>query len=244
LKSMEYIFLVSLLVIAFLYSSVGHGGASGYLALMALAGISPLTMKPTALTLNLFVSAIAFIAYYRAGYFKMRIILPFLLTSIPMANIGARIQIDPVAYKIILGVFLLIAVGRMLLIHNSVTEHSNKVPVIPALIIGAVLGFFSGMIGIGGGILLSPVLILMHWANIKQSAAASALFIFLNSMAGLMAVFQAGFVYESHLIGWIAAGVAGGIAGSYMGSRKIPSIKLKYVLAVILIMASAKLFIF
>jgi uncharacterized protein len=240
---MDYLFLASLFLIALLYSSVGHGGASGYLALIALAGISPFYMKPTALTLNLFVSAIAFIAYYRAGYFRLRIILPFLLTSIPMAHIGARIHINPSAYKIILGIFLLIAVGRMLFIHGSVTEDSKRVPVLPALLIGAVLGFFSGMIGIGGGILLSPILILMHWGNLKESAAASSLFIFLNSLAGLTALIQGGLVYESRIVEWIIIGVAGGIAGSFLGSKKLPSVKLKYVLAAILIMASAKLFV-
>ena len=231
-------------MVAFLYSSVGHGGGSGYLAIMALFSIAPFYMKSTALTLNVFVSAIAFIAYFKAGYFKLKLITPFLLSSIPMAYIGAIIHINPAVYKVILGIFLLIAIGRMLLVPTAVTEVSKKPPFIMSLLIGAFLGFFSGMIGIGGGIILSPLLILMHWANVKESAAASAIFIFLNSLSGLFALFYKGLSMEPRIIVWITVGVIGGIAGSYMGSFKIQTAKLKYILAGVLLFASIKLFIF
>jgi len=241
---MEYLFLVSLFVIAFLYSSVGHGGGTGYLALLALFGVAPVFMKSTALTLNVFVAAIAFFSYYKAGYFKWKLIFPFLITSIPFAYLGALIIINPSAYKIILGIFLLIAVARMLFVPKAITENSRQMPLIIALVIGAVLGFFSGMIGIGGGIILSPILILMHWANVKESAAASALFILLNSISGLSALLQGGFTFNPNIDAWIAVGVIGGISGSYMGSYKLKPEKLKYVLASVLLMASIKLFIF
>ena len=241
---MEYIFLASLFVIAFLYSSVGHGGASGYLALMALFGIAPVYMKSTALSLNVFVSAIAFLTYARAGYFRFRLIFPFLITSIPLAFLGALMKIKPEVYEVILGIFLLFAVVRMLFIPGAISEHPSKPPVWLALIIGAVLGFFSGMIGIGGGIILSPILVLFHWSTVKESAAASALFIFLNSLSGLSGLVHSGITFESRLILWIAAGVAGGIAGAYIGSYRATPGKLKYVLSVILLMASIKLFIF
>lgn len=241
---MEYIFLASLFVIAFLYSSVGHGGASGYLALMALFGIAPVYMKSTALSLNVFVSAIAFLTYARAGYFRFRLIFPFLITSIPLAFLGALMKIKPGVYEIILGIFLLFAVVRMLFIPGAISEHPSKPPVWLALFIGAVLGFFSGMIGIGGGIILSPILVLFHWSTVKESAAASALFIFLNSLSGLTGLVQSGITFESRLILWIAAGVVGGIAGAYSGSYRASPGKLKYVLSVILLMASIKLFIF
>jgi uncharacterized membrane protein YfcA len=240
---MEYIFLVSLFVIAFLYSSVGHGGGSGYLALMALFGIAPEYMRSTSLTLNIFVSLIAFMAYFEAGYFKSALILPFLLSSIPMAYIGVLLPLQPTVYKIILGVFLLLAIARMLFIPNAVSEQSKKAPFIVALLIGAVLGLFSGMIGIGGGIILSPILILFHWANMKEAAAASALFIFLNSVSGLTGLFHSGLNYDPHIVSWIVIGVIGGVLGSYSGSFKIQSNQLKYILAGVLFVASIKLFL-
>ncbi len=241
---MEYLFLVSLFIVAFLYSSVGHGGGTGYLALLALFGISPVFMKSTALIINVFVSAIAFFSYYKAGFFKWKLIFPFLITSIPFAYMGALIKVNPSTYKIILGIFLLIAVARMVFVPKSIREISTKVPFLPALAIGAVLGLFSGMIGIGGGIILSPVLILFHWANVKESAAASALFIFLNSLSGLFGLSSGGFSLEPRIIVWIIVGVAGGIVGSYLGSFRIKSERLKFMLAAVLLVASIKLFIF
>jgi uncharacterized membrane protein YfcA len=241
---MEYLFLVSFFIIAFLYSSVGHGGASGYLAIMALFSIPPFYMKSTALSLNVFVSAIAFLAYYKAGYFRIKLIAPFLITSIPMSYIGAGIIVNATIYKIILGVFLLVAIARMLFIPKVVIEISHKPPLLMALLAGGLLGFFSGMIGIGGGIILSPLIILMHWANIKESAAASAIFIFLNSLAGLLALVQTGLHLEPRIVACICAGIVGGLAGAYSGSIKLNSEKLKYLLAGVLFLASIKLFVF
>jgi hypothetical protein len=132
----------------------------------------------------------------------------------------------------------------MLFVPRSIREISTKVPFLPALGIGAVLGLFSGMIGIGGGIILSPVLILFHWANVKESAAASALFIFLNSLSGLFGLATGGFSLEPRIIVWIIIGIAGGIAGSWLGSFRLKSEKLKFMLAAVLLVASIKLFIF
>lgn len=241
---MDYVLLIALFVVAFLYSSVGHGGASGYLALMALFGIAPVFMKSTSLSLNVFVAGISFLAFSRAGYLRIRLILPFLITSIPMAFAGSLVKIKPDIYEIILGVFLLFAVARMLFIPGAISKHPSKPPFLLALFIGAVLGFFSGMIGIGGGIILSPILILFHWATVKESAAASALFIFLNSLSGLIGLVTDGMSFEPRLLLWIAAGILGGIMGSYGGSYKLSPGKLKYVLSAILLMASIKLFIF
>ena len=241
---MDYLFLLSLFVIAFLYSSVGHGGGTGYLALLAIYGIAPSFMKSTALTLNVFVSAIAFFNYYRAGFFRWKLIVPFLVSSIPFAYLGALTNVNPSTYKIILGVFLLLAIVRMLLVANAVTDKPVKMPFLPPLAIGATLGFFSGMIGIGGGIILSPVLILLHWANVKESAAASAAFIFLNSISGLFALTNGGFTFEPNMAEWIIAGIAGGIIGSYTGSFRLKPDKLKFLLASVLFLASIKLFIF
>jgi len=240
---MEYLFLFLLFVVAFLYSSVGHGGGSGYLALMALFGVAPETMRFTSLTLNIFVSLIAFLAYYKAGYFRYKLVLPFLLTSIPAAYLGAGIKIDPSTFKLILGIFLLIAIGRMLFIPNAVSDQSKRPNFAVAMIIGALLGLFSGMIGIGGGIILSPLLLLMHWANMKETAAASAIFIFLNSIAGLSGLLHAGSNFDPRLISWIAFALIGSLAGSYLGSSKINTNGLKYILAATLLVASIKLFL-
>jgi uncharacterized protein len=244
MATMDILFLILLFTVAFLYSSVGHGGGSGYLALFALFGVATTLMKPTALTLNVFVSAIAFLVYTKGGYFRWRLIFPFLITSIPSAYLGALIHVDPKIYKIVLGIFLLIAIFRMLFVPGSVTEAKGKPQLPLALGIGLVLGFFSGMIGIGGGIILSPILILFHWASLKESAAASALFIFLNSIAGLLAMFQTGFSYSQDLLLWIIIGVAGGVMGSYSGSFRLKSSGLKYLLAAVLLLASLKLFIY
>lgn len=241
--AMEYLFVFLLFTVAFLYSSVGHGGGSGYLALMALFGMAPETMRPTSLSLNVFVSLVAFLAYYKAGYFRPRLVFPFLVTSVPMAYVGALIKINPFNFKIILGIFLLAAIGRMLFIPSSVSGKSTPPPLVASFLIGAVLGLFSGMIGIGGGIILSPVLLLMHWANMKETAAASALFIFLNSVAGLIGLFQGEFVVGPHWLIWVVAGVLGSLAGSYSGSFRMKSEGLKYILAVTLLVASLKLFI-
>lgn len=224
---MEYLFLASLFAVAFLYSSVGHGGGTGYLALLAIFGIAPAVMKSTALTLNVFVSLIAFISYYKGGYFRWKLVIPFLITSVPFAYWGALVKVNAVTYKIILAIFLLFAVARMLFVPKAVSETSGELPILPALLIGAVLGFFSGMIGIGGGIILSPLLILFHWANVKESAAASALFIFLNSVSGLLGLVNSQATSDNRIVGWIVVGIVGGIAGSYLGSFRIKSEKLK-----------------
>jgi uncharacterized membrane protein YfcA len=241
---MELIVLV-LAITAILYSAVGHGGASGYLALMAIFGVEVAVMKSTALTLNVFVSLISFYAFYKSGNFKWKILLPFILGSIPMAFIGARLDIDPKLYKIILGIFLVIAVSRMLLFKSEDIENTKEVKFLPALIIGSLLGLFSGMIGIGGGIILSPILILLRWANLKETAAISAAFIFVNSASGLIGMgLEKQFYPNENIIIWVVAGVIGGVIGGVLGSSKLSTNNLKYFLAVVLFAASIKLFIY
>ncbi|HCY40473.1 MAG TPA: hypothetical protein DHV48_03840 [Prolixibacteraceae bacterium] len=237
---MEIALTLCILIVAFLYASAGHGGASGYLALMAIFGIAPIYMKTSALTLNVFVSMIAFVSYYQAGYFRWKLLLPFVITSIPMAFIGAKIEIDPKVYKIALGVLLLIATARLLYkpSENKITSDLS-LPI--ALFSGAVIGFFSGMTGIGGGIILSPLILLLGWASIKETAAVSALFIFLNSISGLIGIWQNGIAFPPEMMWWIAAGLAGGIAGGYTGSKKISMAGMKYILAIVLLIAGMKL---
>ena len=241
---MEVFFLISLFIIAFFYSSIGHGGASGYLAIMALFGIAAVYMKSSALTLNLFVSGIAFYHFYRAGYFKWRIIMPFIITSIPLAFVGAKIHVETRTYKIILGIFLSLAALRIILFKMKQLRQNKSVPFIIGLLTGALLGFFSGMIGIGGGIILSPILIMMGWANIKEAAAASALFILLNSASGLLGVYYSDAILTPDIVIWIILAFSGGTLGAYFGSQKFTHGFLRYVLSGIMILASLKLFIY
>lgn len=240
---MEPFFYLALLAIAFLYSSVGHGGASGYLALMALFGIEVALMKPSALILNLFVSSIAFISFYRAGHFRIRILLPFAVISIPMAFLGASLEITPDLYKKILGVCLFIAALGILVRTGQRNTPARSLSIPLALLTGGVVGFFSGMIGIGGGIILSPLLLLTRWANMKETAAVSAAFIFLNSLSGLSGHLMAGMEVSPRIFGWIAVVVAGGVAGSYSGSFRLTVTQLKYLVTAVLLIASVKLYI-
>ena len=238
----EVLFLLAIGLVAVLYSSVGHGGASGYLALMALFGIDVVMMKPSALILNLFVSSIAFISYYRAGHFRMRLLLPFVVTSIPLAFLGATLEIPPELYKKILGVCLLIAAMRIL-IRPREEQELRKISVPIALVAGALIGFFSGMIGIGGGIILSPLLLLTRWGGMKETAAASAAFIFLNSAAGLTGHVAAGMEVSPKIALWIAVAAAGGLLGSWTGGFKLSVSSLRYLITAVLLIACIKLFV-
>lgn len=237
------IFLVALFLVAFLYSSVGHGGASGYLALMALFAMPIISMKASALTLNLFVSATSFLAFQKAGYFKWRILLPLVIGSIPMAFLGARTHIDPHIYKIILAVFLLFAVARMIYHPQQVDKAFVPVNFLLSVLLGALLGFFSGMIGIGGGIVLSPILLLLGWTNVKETAAISAIFIFLNSASGLLGLVSTGIHLNPQIYIWVVLALIGGYLGAWLGSKKLSLVKLNYLLAAVLLMASFKLFL-
>ncbi len=181
-----YLFLFLLPIVAFLYASVGHGGASGYLALMALFSFAPETMKPTALLLNLFVASISFYYYYKEGHFNKKLFLSFAITSIPFAFLGGIIEVDASLYKKILAVLLVFAILKMLNVFGTKSTSIKKVKLWQGLTLGAIIGFFSGLIGIGGGIILTPIILLLHWGNMKEAAAVSALFIFVNSAAGLV----------------------------------------------------------
>ena len=236
------LFYFLLIIVAFFYSAVGHGGASGYLALMALFSFAAETMRPNALLLNLCVSLIAFFQYYRSGYFKWNLFWPFAITSIPAAFLGGLITIDASIYKKILAVLLLFSVVKLLGMKFKTKELLVEQNSLLSLLIGAIIGLFAGMIGIGGGIILSPLVLLLHWANMKQTAALSALFIFVNSLSGFAGLLVKGFEYKNEMGIMLVIAFIGGIAGSYYGSRKFENALLNKILAVVLIMASVKLF--
>lgn len=235
------IFYVLLFLVAFLYASVGHGGASGYLALMAIFSIAPEVMKPTALLLNLFVSLISFIQFYRGGYFRLKLFLPFALASVPLAFVGGMVTVHAAVYKQILGALLLMPVVRFLFFSNIKVDELKKESTLLAILIGAAIGFLSGLIGIGGGIILSPVLLLLRWSDMKQTAAISALFIFVNSLAGLAGQFTKGIHFTTDMYVYVIVAFAGGVCGAYFGSVKFKQVILKYMLAVVLGIAAVKL---
>lgn len=235
------LFLLLLFIVAFLYASVGHGGASGYLALMALFNFAPPVMRSSALLLNIFVSFIAFVEYHRGGYFKWKLFLPFAITSVPAAFIGASVTVDAVIYKKVLGVILIFPIIRLLGLVNTESDETKEVNIIIALIVGAVIGFLSGMLGIGGGIILSPVILLLHYGNMKQTASVSALFIFVNSIAGFASLLSKGIKIDNMVYTWLIIAIAGGLFGAYFGSKKWNNTLLKRVLAIVLCIASFKL---
>lgn len=226
-------------LVALLYSMVGHGGASGYLALMAIVGVGSATARPTALVLNCFVSTIAFVQFARAGHFSWKVFWPFALLSIPMAWLGSRIELDPLIYKRVLAACLLVAVARMLGVFGKTEVALRQVPVAAALLIGAALGLVSGMIGIGGGILLSPVLLLLGWADTKTTACVSALFILVNSLSGLAGLSMTGLPPLQW--NWLVAALAGGALGSWIGAEKLQAVRLRQALGLVLLFASIKL---
>ena len=234
--------LILLLLVAFLYASVGHGGASGYLALMSLFAFPVTFMKPTALVLNILVSAISFYFYYREKKFEWKLFYPFAITSIPFSFLGGIITIETHIYKIILATVLLFAVARLLGLFGKQKGELKPINLPLALFIGAVIGFLSGLIGIGGGIILSPVLLLLGWADIKKSAAVSALFIFANSISGLMGFVSKGGTLPISSVSLIAVVLIGGILGGYFGSKKMNTLVLRNVLAFVLLIAIFKLY--
>lgn len=238
-----FLFFVILSVVAFLYASVGHGGASGYLALMALFAFPSIVMKPTALLLNIFVSGISFWFFKKNNHFKWNLFYPFALTSIPMAFVGGYISINANLYKQILGVFLAFAILKMLNVFGKEKSSIKENNISLSLVIGASIGLFSGMIGIGGGIILSPVIILLGWGNMKQAAAVSALFIFVNSISGIIGFYSKGGIIPNEAWYFIPIAIIGGSLGALYGSQKFNGFVLKYVLAGVLTIAAVKLFL-
>ncbi|MCZ2479071.1 sulfite exporter TauE/SafE family protein [Aquirufa nivalisilvae] len=236
------VLLLFLAIIAFLYSSVGHGGASGYLAVMAMMGVAPAIMKPSALVMNLAVSLFSFIGFYRAGHFKFKLFWPFAIASVPLAYLGGTMTLSDSIYKKILAICILISIFRLIFQIRQEQEETKPISTLAGLASGGAIGLISGMIGIGGGIVLTPLMLLMRWATLKQTAAVSALFIFVNSLSGLYGQLQKGGIQVTDNFQWsVAATIIGGLLGSYYGSQKFNVPTLRYLLAIGLVIASAKL---
>ena len=238
------VFLLLIFLTAVLYSSVGHGGASGYLAIMSFFHVVPETMRPAALLLNIIVSGMAWFQYSKKVKADKKLLLWLLAGSIPAAFAGSGIKLDDHIYKLILGILLLFPAARLLGIFPQ--DQQNLVPpVYPlALISGLLIGFLSGIIGIGGGILLSPLLIFLRWTDMRQTALISSIFIFLNSLSGMAGILSTGAFPGTILYLWIAVALGGGALGAWLGSHRLTPPVLKRILGVVLLVAGGKLMFF
>ncbi len=233
---------VSIFVVAIMYASVGHGGASGYLAIMALFSLHPEALKPTALMLNIVVAGVGTYLYCTAGQFSWRVFWPFVITSIPLSFLGGTISLPPEYYRPILGLVLFYAAWR-LFVRRKHDEYEAKPPSIPlAMVVGGVLGFASGIIGVGGGIFLSPLMILLRWAKVREVSGIAALFILVNSISGLfghMSSLQHVPEYAPVLAG---TALVGGTIGALCGSRHLPVATILKAMSVMMVMAGGKMF--
>ena len=242
----EFVFLLfGLFFIAVLYSSVGHGGASGYLAVLSLTSYGMLEsdwLKQHAWVLNVFVAGLAFVYYQKAGFHNIKTTLPFILASIPMAFIGGYISLDDFYYDILLSLVLLWAAWKLMDKNQYKSIKEGDLNFKKALPWGGGIGFFSGMIGVGGGIFLSPILLLKGWATPKTAAATSALFIWVNSLSGLMgSTFAGNLNIDLEIIPYFIGSVLlGGLIGSYYGSKIANEHSVKKILVVVLIIAGLK----
>lgn len=233
-------------IAALLYASVGHAGASAYLAIMALTGVAPDVARPTALALNIVVATFVTFRYWRGGHISIRSLAPFLLGSIPLAFLGGSLPIAPELYKRLVGVVLLLAAAGMAATARRAAQAETgrtapSVPALPAVGIGAAIGLVSGLTGTGGGIFLSPVLLFAGWAETRAASGMAAPFILGNSIAGLAGNFSRLASLPSTLPIWVVAVVVGAVIGSEIGSRRGRIVQLRAALSVVLVIAGLKL---
>ncbi len=224
-------------IIAFLYASVGFGGATGYLAAMSFFGIPPQEMASTALILNILVSSISFSSFYRAGHLRRDLLVPFLITSIPAAFLGGYFKITDEIYSALLYAVLTFVAIRLLFFSRKQDDSRplRRIPLVWALLIGLGIGLLSGMVGIGGGIFLSPVIIFARWGNAKQASAVAASFIALNSISGLIGRVTGGtFVLNAFGLSLLPVGLLGALVGSYWGAVRINSLGLRRALGAVI----------
>lgn len=236
----SFILLMAIGLMAVLYSSVGHGGASGYLAAMALWGLLPEEMRPAALLMNIVVTSWLLFRFQPYKLMPYKLFWPLVIASTPLAFIGGVIKIDAEAYRLLVGVMLLLAAVRMLMI-NKAAESIQQPTMIAVLLVGAILGFSAGLTGIGGGVFLSPILLIFGWCSIRQSTAVAAGFILLNSISGL-----AGYIVSDQSwpmgAGWLViAALAGCLFGGELAAHRASSLTLQKLLAAVLAIAAVKM---
>jgi len=235
--------LVLVFLVALAYSSVGHGGASGYLAVLSFFGLAPAAMAPSALMLNLLVAALSFTSYFRAGHFVWGLLWPFLLTSVPFAFLGGLLGVSASVYSMLLAGVLVFAAFRLITARRQPGDESflKPPPLWVALPVGAGIGLLSGIVGVGGGIFLSPLILLLGWADAKRTAAVSAAFIWINSAAGLYGHLSRTAVEWNSLAWLVVVAFAGGIVGSRLGARRLAGVWLRRILGAVLLLAAVKL---
>ena len=235
---------VAFFAAAVLYASVGHAGASAYLAAMALVGVAPATMRPTALALNILVASIVTVRFQLAGQLRWRAVAPFLIGSIPLAFLGGFLTLPPGVYKALAGAVLLVAAARLFMTagREAATEEPEpRVPTLPAVATGAAIGFISGLVGTGGGIFLTPLLLFVRWSGAHAAAGMSSVFILGNSVSGLAGNVAAVQGLPGPLPAWLAAVAIGGLVGAELGARRLGTADLRRALAVVLVVAASKL---
>ena len=233
-------------VVAALYSSVGHAGASGYLASMALLGFAPEQMRPTALALNLLVGGIGLFRFWRGGHVRWRNIVPFVLASAPVAFFAAQIKLPKETYSLLLGMILLVAAFGVFRSASraEVTDTQDvgrRVPWAIGLLIGAVIGLLSGLTGTGGAIFLTPLLLFAHWMPTREASGTSVAFVWINSLTGLAGLLHATGTLPQALPLWLAVVALGALLGTQLGLRWLPVKTLRYALVVVLLIAAGKL---
>jgi len=230
---------------AALYASVGHAGASAYLAVMGLYSFAPSVMKPTALALNILVAAVATLKFYRAGLFSWRLFWPFAVASIPAAFIGGALTLPTQSYKIVVGVLLLYA--SVWMFRSSLKPlqvAGNPPPLWASITAGLAIGFLSGLTGVGGGIFLSPLILYMAWADTRTTSGVAAPFILVNSIAGLLGHLSSVSQLPPNIPVWGAAALIGGWIGATYGSKHAPPPVLRQLLSLVLVVAGVKLILY
>lgn len=235
---------ITFFIVAFAYSMIGFGGGSSYLAILVLVNFSCQSIPPTALVCNLIVSAGGFWNFFRAGYFESKVVLPFVILSIPFSYVGGRVLIGEHLFSLLLGMVLLAVVIWLILSKKSIQptkDVNSKFAWTLGLPAGALLGFISGLLGIGGGIFLSPLLLLLRWTDVKGAGASASFFIFVNSMAALSGHLHKGSLEISRLIPLVLAVALGGQLGSRLGVYQVPNVKLGWVMAGLILCASIRL---
>ena len=244
LTALNWVILLSaVFTVAFFYSSVGHGGATGYLAALALLGVAPASAKVAVLITNVLVASVAWWRFYRAGHSNWKILLSFAVASVPCAFFGSKIYVSPKLYEIILGMVLMVGGIILLLRARWQTEDVAVKKVIwpVALLVGATLGFLAGLTGIGGGVFLSPVLYLFRWVKPKTTGGIAAGFIVVNSIAGLVGAGWGKITHAGPLLWLTLPAVIGAVLGTHYGARRWSSVTFSRVLAAVLVFAGGKL---
>ena len=246
MSELELLLVLLFFGVAVLYSSVGHAGASGYIAAMALLGFAPEQMRPTALALNLLVGGIGLFRFWRGGHVRWRNVLPFVLASAPAAFFAAQIKLPKESYSLLLGIVLLVAAFG---VFRSATraeitdlqDSGRRVPWLAGLLIGATIGVLSGLTGTGGAIFLTPLLLFAHWMPTRQASGTSVAFVWINSLTGLAGLLHATGTLPQALPIWLVAVALGALLGTQLGLRWLPVKGLRYALGVVLLIAAGKL---